>query len=398
MVNLKKNFEDALEFANNKVCILRCDLNLPIIDGEVTDFTRLDKVLPTLKMLLARNSKILLISHLGRPKGKFDENLSLKIILPHLEKRLGKKIFFAKEDLMKSNEIENKIKKLDVGNVLLIENIRFYKQEEQNEVSFSKKLASFGDIYINESFASSHREHSSITGIATFLPSFPGKLFQHELKNLNYIIKNLQTASSIAVLGGSKISTKIEIIENLSRNFDKLLIGGAMANTFLSAAGYKIGKSLNEPDMISKAKLILKKFKDKIMIPQDVIVITLEENGKNAAIDVKNISENHIIYDIGPKTRKDYYNEILKHEKLLWNGPLGFFEKKPFDNGTNYVSSIVRNHKNKSFFSIAGGGDTISAMKNSGNMQYFSFISTAGGAFLEFIEGKSLPGIEILNN
>ena len=252
MVNLKKNFEDALEFANNKVCIIRCDLNLPIIDGEVTDFTRLDKVLPTLKMLLARNSKILLISHLGRPKGKFDENLSLKIIIPHLEKRLGKNIFFAKEDLMKSNEIENKIRKLNVGDVLLIENIRFYKQEEQNEVSFSKKLASFGDIYINESFASSHRAHSSITGISTFLPSFPGKLFQHELKNLNYIIKNLQTAPSIAVLGGSKISTKIEIIENLSKKFNKLLIGGAMANTFLSAEGYKIGKSLNEPDMISK--------------------------------------------------------------------------------------------------------------------------------------------------
>ena len=398
MVNLKKNFEDALEFANNKVCIIRCDLNLPIVDGEVTDFTRLDKVLPTLKMLLARNSKILLISHLGRPKGKFDENLSLKIMIPHLEKRLGKNIFFAKEDLMKSNEIENKIKKLNVGDVLLVENIRFYKQEEQNEVSFSKKLASFGDIYINESFASSHRAHSSITGISTFLPSFPGKLFQHELKNLNYIIKNLQTAPSIAVLGGSKISTKIEIIENLSKKFNKLLIGGAMANTFLSAEGYKIGKSLNEPDMISKAKLILKKFKDKIIIPQDVIVVTSEENEQNEAVDVKNISENHIIYDIGPKTRKDFYNQILKHEKLLWNGPLGFFEKKPFDNGTNYVSSIVKNHRNKSFFSIAGGGDTISAMKNSGNMEYFSFISTAGGAFLEFIEGKSLPGIEILNN
>ena len=327
MVNLKKNFEDALEFANNKVCILRCDLNLPIIDGKVTDFTRLDKVLPTLRMLLARNSKILIISHLGRPKGKFDENLSLKIILPHLEKKLGKNIFFAKEDLMKSNEIENKIKKLNVGDVLLVENIRFYKQEEQNEVSFSKKLASYGDIYINESFASSHRAHSSITGISTFLPSFPGKLFQHELKNLNYIIKNLQTAPSVAVLGGSKISTKIEIIENLSIKFNKLLIGGAMANTFLCAEGYKIGKSLNEPDMVSKAKYILKRFKDKIIIPQDVIVVTSEENEQNEAVDVKNISDNHIIYDIGPKTRKDFYNQILKHEKLLWNGPLGFFEK-----------------------------------------------------------------------
>ena len=209
MVNLKKNFEDALEFANNKVCIIRCDLNLPIVNGKITDYTRIDKVLPTLKMLLARNSKILLISHLGRPKGKFDETLSLKIILPYLEEKLEKNVLFAKDDLIKSNEIEHKIKKLNTGDILLIENIRFYKQEEQNDVSFSKKLASYGDIFINESFASSHREHSSIAGISTFLPSFPGKLFQHELKNLNYITKNLQQASSVAVLGGAKISTKI---------------------------------------------------------------------------------------------------------------------------------------------------------------------------------------------
>ena len=397
-MNLKKNFEDALEFANNKICIIRCDLNLPIINGEITDFTRLDKVIPTLKMLLARNSKILLISHLGRPKGKFDENLSLRIVLPHLEKKLEKKVFFAQDNLMESNELENSIKKLSPGNILLIENIRFYKQEEQNDLNFSKKLASYGDIFINESFASSHRSHSSITGIATFLPSFPGKLFQHELKNLNYITKNLQKASSVAVLGGSKISTKIKLVENLSERFNKILIGGAMANTFLSAQGYEIGKSFNEPDMIMQAKSILKKNEEKIIIPQDVIVVNSAEDTFNLAIDIKNINENHIIYDIGPKTRKEYYNLILKHEKLLWNGPLGFFEKKPFDNGTNYVSSIVKSHRNKSFFSVAGGGDTISALKKTGNIEYFSFISTAGGAFLEFVEGKRLPGIEILNN
>ena len=398
MINLKKSFEDALEFVNNKICFVRCDLNLPYIDGKFSDYTRLDKVIPTIKEILLRNGKVVLISHFGRPNGKFNEVLSLKPMVPLLEKRLGKIIKFYDEDIKNSDKLKKKFNKLDSGNVLLLENIRFYKEEEQNDLNFSKNLSSLADIYINESFSSSHRRHASITGISAFLPSFPGKLFQFELQNLNKVVREMQKENSIAVLGGSKVSTKMKIIENLTKKFNKILIGGAMANTFLASQGINIGKSFSESRMLEKTNLIYKENKDKIILPIDCIVSKSENYESSSAVDNKNVKDDECIFDIGPKTRKIFYNEILRHEKLLWNGPLGYFEKKPFDNGTNYVSSIVKKHKSDRFFSIAGGGDTISALKNSGNINNFSFISTGGGAFLEFIEGKSLPGIEILNN
>ncbi len=398
MINLKKTFEDALEFVNNKVCFVRCDLNLPFTDGKITDFTRLDKTVPTIKEILLRKGKIILISHFGRPNGKFNETLSLKPLVPFLEKRIGKIIKFCDEDIKNSEKLKKKINKLESGGVMLLENIRFYKEEEQNDLNFSKNLSSLGDIYINESFSTSHRSHSSITGISSFLPAFPGKLFQYELQNLNHVVKEMQKENSVAVLGGSKVSSKLKIIENLSKKFNKILIGGAMANTFLASQGIVIGNSFTESRMYEKTNSIYKMNKDKIVLPIDCIVAKSENNETSSAIDIGNIKDDDLIFDIGPKTRKIFYNEILKHEKLLWNGPLGLFEKKPYDNGTNYVSSIVKKHKSDRFFSIAGGGDTISALKNSGNINDFSFISTGGGAFLEFIEGKSLPGIEILNN
>ena len=396
MANLKKNFSDALEFVNNKVCFVRCDLNLPMVDNIITDFTRLDEIIPTLEKLISRNGKIILISHLGRPKGKVDESLSLEIMVPHIEERLKKAIVFCKEGIFSSDTVE-KIKKLPARGVLLLENIRFYKQEEENDEKFSKKLSEYGDIYINESFSTSHRSHASITGISSFLPSFPGKLFEHEIKNLNMITKNLSQSHSIAILGGAKISTKVAIIESLIKKFNKVLIGGAMANTFIASQGIKIGKSFNEPKMQEKAYAIIKKYNDKIVLPEDAIVSDSENSENYRSVDITRIKDTEIIYDIGPKTRKRFFNEIIKCEKLLWNGPLGFFEKKPFDNGTNYVASIIKSQNSKKFFSAAGGGDTISALKQSSYIGYFSFISTGGGAFLEFIEGKSLPGIEILN-
>ena len=396
MVNLKKNFQDVLEFTNNKVCLVRVDLDMPIINGKISDFTRMEKIIPTLKQLIARNSKLVLLSHLGRPGGKIDNSLSLSKVLPHLEKNIGKTILFSNDNIM-SPKVEKEIKKLEPGSVLLLENMRFYKEEENNDLNFSKKIASYADIFLNESFATCHRNHASITGIATFLPSFPGKIFEYELKNLNSIIKNFETTMSIAILGGSKVSSKIGIIENLLKKFNKLLIGGAMANTFLYAKGLNIGKSFCEPKMSSNAKEILRKFNDRIILPNDVIVVDSEDSEENFSIDINNVKNNQIIYDIGPKTRKDFYNEIIKSKKLLWNGPLGFFEKKPFDNGTNFVSGSVKTLNKNRFFSVAGGGDTISALKNAQTIEHFSFISTGGGAFLEFIEGKSLPGIEILN-
>ena len=396
MPNLKKNFSDALEFVNNKVCFVRCDLNLPIVDNKITDFTRLDEIIPTLEKLISRNGKIILISHLGRPKGKVDENLSLGMIIPHIEERLKRSIVFCKEQIL-SSETAEKIKKLPPKGVLLLENIRFYKQEEENDKKFSSKISEYGDIYINESFSTSHRNHASITGIPSFLPSFPGKLFEQEIKNLNVITKGLNQSRSVAILGGAKISTKVAIIESLIKKFNKVLIGGAMANTFIASQGIEIGRSFNEPKMQEKALTIIRKYRDKILLPEDAIISESENPGNHRSVDIKKIKNTDSIYDIGPKTRKSFFNEIIQCEKLLWNGPLGFFEKKPFDNGTNYIASIIKSQKSKKFFSAAGGGDTISALKQSGYINDFSFISTGGGAFLEFIEGKSLPGIEILN-
>lgn len=396
MPNLKKNFSDALEFVNNKVCFVRCDLNLPIVDNKITDFTRLDEIIPTLEKLISRNGKIILISHLGRPKGKVDENLSLEIMIPHIEERLKRSIVFCKEQIL-SSETAEKVKKLPPKGVLLLENIRFYKQEEENDKKFSSKISEYGDIYINESFSTSHRNHASITGISSFLPSFPGKLFEQEIKNLNVITKGLNQSRSVAILGGAKISTKVAIIESLIKKFNKVLIGGAMANTFLASQGIEIGRSFNEPKMQEKALTIIRKYRDKILLPEDAIISESENPGNHRSVDIKKIKNTDSIYDIGPKTRKSFFNEIIQCEKLLWNGPLGFFEKKPFDNGTNYIASIIKSQKSKKFFSAAGGGDTISALKQSGYINDFSFISTGGGAFLEFIEGKSLPGIEILN-
>lgn len=396
MANLKKNFSDVLEFVSNKICFVRCDLNLPIVENKITDFTRLNDIIPTIEKIISRNGKIILISHLGRPKGKIDENLSLKIMVPHIEERLKKNIIFCKDDIF-SSKTEEKIRRLPPKGVILLENIRFYKQEEENDIKFAKKLSEYGDIFINESFSTSHRNHASITGISSFLPCFPGKLLENEIKNLNVITKDLNQSNSVAILGGSKISTKVNIIDNLAKKFNKVLIGGAMANTFIASKGINIGKSFNEPRMQEKALMLIKKYKEKIVLPEDAIVSDSENSEVHRSIDIDKVKDNDLIYDIGPKTRKKFFNEIIQCEKLLWNGPLGFFEKKPYDNGTNYLASIVKSQKSKRFFSAAGGGDTISALRQSNFIDYFSFISTGGGAFLEFIEGKSLPGIEILN-
>ena len=396
MINLKKSFNDALEFCNNKVCILRVDLNMPIYDSEVTDHTRLDKVIPTIKKIIERNGKLILISHLGRPEGINHKDLSLKQIIPIMESKLDQKIKFSSDDVF-GRKIDKTIKTLKTKEILLLENIRFYHHEEENDLTFSKRLASFGDIFINESFSTSHRKHASIFGLGNFLPCFPGQLFEYEVKNLSKIFRDLNK-KSIAILGGSKVSTKIGLIENLCNKFDKILIGGAMANTFLAGSGHQIGDSLNEKNMEKEAQNLLKKFNNKIIIPEDVIVSNSVDESYPKTLDVKSVPNNEKIYDIGPKTRKLFFNEISKSEILLWNGPLGFFEKRPFDNGTNHVASAVKSMSSKRFFSVAGGGDTISALKNSEFIDYFSFISTGGGSFLELLKGKNLPGIEILNN
>ena len=394
MITLKKKFTDITNFVYNKKVIVRVDFNLPYYDGKVSDFTRVEKIVPTINFLLKNKAKVILISHFGRPKGEKKNEFSLNIIKSDIENILKKKIYFCDDNLKTLKR--DKIDKIFQNNeILLIENIRFYIEEIKGDEDFSKKIASLGDIYINECFSVSHRSHSSIVGISKYLPSFPGMLLENEISNLKNLITT-NNSSTIAVFGGSKISTKLKIVEFYLNKFSKIIVGGAMANTFLKAMEIEIGCSLYEKSMIKIAKEFLEKYSNKILLPDDVIV----ENKKTNKIEVKpidTIDKEDNIFDIGPKTRLKFYNEIVKTEKLLWNGPLGYYEKKPFDEGTAFVVKAVKNNKNKNFFSVAGGGDTISLLKQNNVFQYFSFISTGGGAFLEFIKGDGLPGLDSLN-
>jgi phosphoglycerate kinase len=259
-------------------------------------------------------------------------------------------------------------------------------------------LSSLGEIFINECFSCSHRNHSSISGVPKFLPSFPGQLLENEIQNLKNLFYITNHSNSIAVLGGAKISTKIKLLEYYASKFTKILIGGAMANTFLLAKGNEIGKSLCEKKMVKYAKELLTKYKDIILFPTDAVVIDKTNNDKPQVKLIDSIKKNDVIFDIGPQTRMLFYNEIIKSDTLLWNGPMGFFEQKPFDAGTKFCLKAIAKNKNKKFFSVAGGGDTISILNQSNCFNDFSFVSTGGGAFLEFVQGAHMPGLASLND
>ena len=395
MITLKKKFSDIDSFIINKKVILRVDLNLPIHDGEIRDFTRLDKIIPTLTYLLKRNAKVIIISHMGRPNGKKNETYSLKHLTRKIATSTESEVFFYDEVI--SNIKKEKIDKIfNTHNIILLENLRFFPEEEKNDDSFAKKISSLADIYVNECFSTCHRKHSSITGIPKFLPSFPGILLEKEISNLKKLIQVTDQSSSTAVFGGSKVSTKIKIIDFYIKKFNKVLIGGAMANTFLASKNINIGSSLYEKTMLKVAVNFLNDFKEKILLPDDVFV---QDKSKKVHLrDVNKIFKEEKILDIGPKTRIKFHNEVLNCSSLLWNGPLGFYEQKPFNEGTNFVMKAVKNNNNKNFFSVAGGGDTISLLNHANASDYFSFISTGGGAFLEFIQGNGLPGLDSLNN
>ncbi len=396
MITLKKKFSDLNNFIFKKRVIVRVDLNLPIHNQEFTDLTRLEKIKPTIEFLLKNKAKILLISHFGRPKGEIKNELSLKNVSSEINKVLEKEIFFY-DEAIKNIKIDKIDKIFEKNDIILLENLRFYPEEEKNDDSFSKKLASLGDIYVNECFSVSHRSHSSIVGIPKHLPSFPGMLLENEIFNLKNLITSNNLSSSVALFGGAKISTKLKIIEFYLQKFGKVIIGGAMANTFLKVSGIEIGRSLYEKSMLKKAKEILDQFSQKkLHLPLDAIVID-KKKLKPEVKKIDEISKNEKILDIGPQTRMSFYNIIVEADKLLWNGPLGLYEEKPFDEGTSFVAKAVKDNNNKNFFSVAGGGDTISVLKQCNAFNFFSFISTGGGAFLEFIEGGGLPGLDSLN-
>ena len=385
-----------LQNLDSKKVLLRLDLNVPLKNRLVNDDTRIKKILPILNFLLEKKAKIIIISHVGRPKGKVNTELSMKPICEHLEKKINKKVELLTEDIRK---IKNKdlFKNLN-QNVLILENIRFYSEEESNDLNFAKHLASFGDIYINDAFSCSHRAHASISNITKFLPSYAGLQLNSEVNALQKVTSDIKKPIT-CIIGGSKISTKIGLIENLIPKLDNIIFVGGMANNILNFKKFSIGKSIFEKNcdqIIAKIFDASKKNSCSISYPEDV-VIGKELEGKPFIKDLADVNDDDMILDIGPKTIKKINNLVNSSKTILWNGPAGYFENPDFANGSYEIAkSIVKNFKSNSIYSVAGGGDTIAVINKINAIDDFNFVSTAGGAFLEYLEGKILPGISAL--
>jgi len=381
----------------NKTIILRVDLNVPIVEKKIQDFTKISLILPFLEELIKKKSKIIMISHLGRPKGLRDTSLSLLPVYKHLKEKLNTNIYFYTGEI--NDELNSKCSYLKNSEVLLIENIRFFKEETDNEENFSKKIGKLGDIYINDAFSCSHRKQASIHGITKFVKvAYAGPLLKKEITAIDSVVKNKKEPMT-CIIGGSKISTKITVISNLIKSASNIIIVGAMANNFLRYNNYEIGKSLkenNSSEIIKKIIYEAEKSKCKIIIPEDCIVSKSFE-GHAVAKDLKSIEKDDIILDVGPKTLKTIEKIIDSSNTVMWNGPAGYFENKSFAVGTNFIAEkISENTEKKYLVSIIGGGDTVSAINKSGLKLSFTHLSTAGGAFLEYLEGKDLPGLSVL--
>ena len=391
-----KSIEDFKHKLSNKVVLVRLDLNVPIKNGNIVDTNRIDKIIPTLKYLLKNNSKLILISHVGRPNGKAIDSLSLKPIGENLSKQLNEKVKLLNENIYNLNKTN--IFKNEKEKVVLLENIRFYIEEENNDESFAKHIASFGDIYVNEAFSCSHRSHASVAKISNFIESFAGKLLKSEIDALNKITYKINKPIT-CIIGGSKVSTKIKIIKNLIPKFNNIIIVGGMANNFIKFFGNSIGNSVHEKncDEIIKEIFELAKLKNcNLVLPEDYMVGNNIED--TATIKKKGeIDDNDMILDIGSLTIKKIKILINSSKTILWNGPAGYFENKNFAKGSFEIAKeISKKTKEGKLFSVIGGGDTVAVINKLNLFYSFNFVSTAGGAFLEFLEGKELPGIKAL--
>ena len=388
-LNINQNIE-------GKRVLLRVDFNVPLNNGSITETSRIKKVLPTIESLINKKAKIIIISHLGRPKGKIIPALTLKPIAKKLSNYLNQDVIFLDESIGK-NVIE-KSKKIPNGNVLLLENLRFCSEEELNTESFAKELSKNGDIYINEAFSCSHRAHASVSEITKHIDSFAGKMLFEEVNFINMLTSNAKKPVT-CIIGGSKISTKIGVFSNLIKKMENVVVVGAMANNFIQYKGYNIGKSLFEKNQDKLVNDIIKKCetnKCKLIIPEDVIVAKSFESEAELK-PLNKIDDTDIILDIGKNTINEIYKIIDESKTILWNGPAGYFEIEEFSLGSNKIAKkITENTKSKSLTSIAGGGVTIAAINKFDCSNGFTYISTAGGAFLELLEGKILPGIKVL--
>ena len=382
---------------SGKKILLRLDLNVPLSNGKISDTTRIDKILPTLNFLIQKKTKIIILSHVGRPKGKIVKELSLRPITENLKKKLNVNVRLITENI---SEIKNKdfFEKFD-EEILILENIRFYAEEEKNDSKFAKHLASLGDIYVNDAFSCSHRAHASIHQISKYLQSFSGLQLDLELAALNKITVEI-TKPITCIIGGSKISTKIDVIKNLIPKFDNIIIVGAMANNFIEFFGNNIGKSIKEKNCNQVVEEIISFSKTKeckMIYPEDVLV-SKDLNGLSKNKDLDQILSDEMILDIGPKTINKIIDVIDNTKTILWNGPAGYFENPNFANGSIKIAKkIIENNKLNKIFSVVGGGDTVSLINSLNIARSFNFVSTAGGAFLEYLEGKKLPGITALN-
>jgi phosphoglycerate kinase len=391
-----KSIKEEFNLSEKKI-LLRLDLNVPLDNGKITDTTRIDKILPTLKFLIAQNTKIIILSHLGRPKGKIVNDLSLKPICEDLGNKLNQNVRLVRKNIKEMNN-KDLFDNID-EKIVMLENIRFYYEEEKNDQQFAKNLASLADIYVNDAFSCSHRAHSSIHKITNFLPSYSGIQLDLEVNALKKVTSKIKKPIT-CIIGGSKFSTKINIIKNLIPKFDNIIIVGGMANNIIKYMGHNIGKSLQEENSNSVIKEIFslsKKENCKIMYPKD-IVVAKDLNGPPENKELNEVMSDEIILDIGPKTIKMISDTIDKSKTILWNGPAGYFENPNFANGSIKIAKkIVEKNIANEIYSVAGGGDTIALLNGLNAINNFDFVSTAGGAFLEYLEGKELPGIKALN-
>ena len=392
-----KSISDQDLILNGKKVIVRVDLNVPMKDGAITEASRIIKILPTIKLLIKKEAKIIIFSHIGRPKGKIIDGMSLEPISKKLSDLLNIEVLFNKNVI--NEKTLDEINKIPNGSVMMMENIRFYEGEEKNEDSFSKTISSLGDIYVNDAFSCSHRAHSSIEGITKYIPSYCGLQFVEEINALKRITSKIVRPVT-CIIGGSKISTKINIISNLIKDFDNIIIVGGMGNAMLKNTGINIGKSVCDEGYKDLVGEILKKSKTydcKIYYPLDVVVSNTL-NGNATIKEINEINNDEMILDIGPKTITSIKNIINVSNTLLWNGPAGYFENPNFANGTKEILEIIANRRfEDQIYAVAGGGETVAVINKFNKLDTFNFVSTAGGAFLEYLEGKELPGIKALN-
>jgi len=392
-----KNLDEC--YLNKKNILVRVDLNVPYVNGKITDKSRIKIIKPSIAKLRKQKNKIFLISHFGRPNGEKNKKYSLKFICKtlKLELKLNKIFFLSSFD---EKKILKTINEMNFGDVCLFENIRFYEDEEKNDLSFVKNFCKYFDAFVNDAFSASHRNHSSIVGIPKILPSYAGYGLVNEIINIDFFINNPKKPN-LAIIGGSKISTKLNLLKNLLKKFNAIVIGGAMANTFLYAKGFEVGNSLCEKNLSKMALHILnkaKKYKCDIILPVDVVCSkNINDDSNISFCDIGNIPADQMAFDVGAKTVKLIFSYILKSNMILWNGPLGVFEKKPYDKSSIKIANFLKKNSKLSQRQIlAGGGDTVAVINIAKASKGFSYISNAGGAFLEWLEGKKSPGVNAL--